>query len=670
MAINFEVKGMLAKLLAAENLIIEHQKVETPSFDVTNRVLTLPLWDKASNDVYDLLVSHEVGHALYTPDEDWGEVPFQFVNVVEDVRIEKLIKRKFAGLSKTFYNGYGELHKKDFFEIESVDVKKLNLADRINLDAKIGNFIKIPFKNKVEGDIYGVIKECETFDDVRFASKLLYKYCVDQLEKKVENKIIEPDTDEGKDFVDEFFDEGESKPEILSEPEVETSESFEGNVKDLSDMKTPRFQNVYAEVPKVNLEQVIIPNDNVHSDLIFEFCRWKEELTETDGQYLKFKRSAQKEVNYMVKEFECKKAADAYSRISVSKTGVLDTTKLHNYKFSEDLFRKISIVPDGKSHGLIFILDWSGSMGTVLEDTVKQLYNLVWFCSKVQIPFDVYAFTDGYGQWKHKDELPLPRMKKEEGKLYVNDQFSLMNIFTSKVSRNILEKQMKSFWRVTFYLSHMRMMPKYDIPLQYRLSGTPLNESLIALHQIIPQFKKENRVQKVQCVILTDGESNALPYHKIVQRHWEDEPYMGCRNISPHHTYLRNRKTGHTYQFGYKYWEFSEVLLEDLKETFSDTNFIGIRLLSSGDFGKFVRRYNPFISDNKMRQARKNKSYIINNSGYHSYFGILSSSLFNDESFEVEEDAPKAKIKSAFIKSLKNKQLNKKILGEFIELVA
>ena len=228
MAINFEVKGMLAKLLAAENLIIEHQKVETPSFDVTNRVLTLPLWDKASNDVYDLLVSHEVGHALYTPDEDWGEVPFQFVNVVEDVRIEKLIKRKFAGLSKTFYNGYGELHKKDFFEIESVDVKKLNLADRINLDAKIGNFIKIPFKNKVEGDIYGVIKECETFDDVRFASKLLYKYCVDQLEKKVENKIIEPDTDEGKDFVDEFFDEGESKPEILSEPEVETSESFEG----------------------------------------------------------------------------------------------------------------------------------------------------------------------------------------------------------------------------------------------------------------------------------------------------------------------------------------------------------------------------------------------------------------------------------------------------------
>ena len=67
---------------------------------------------------------------------------------------------------------------------------------------------------------------------------------------------------------------------------------------------------------------------------------------------------------------------------------------------------------------------------------------------------------------------------------------------------------------------------------------------------------------------------------------------------------------------------------------------------------------------------RRNKSYIVENGGYHSYFGILSSSLFNDESFEVEEDASKSKIKTAFIRSLKHKKLNKKILGEFIELVA
>ena len=75
---------------------------------------------------------------------------------------------------------------------------------------------------------------------------------------------------------------------------------------------------------------------------------------------------------------------------STSRTGVLDCSKLHTYKFNEDLFKKVNVVPDGKNHGLIFILDWSGSMCDQMEDTIKQLYNLVWFCSKVNIPFDVY----------------------------------------------------------------------------------------------------------------------------------------------------------------------------------------------------------------------------------------------------------------------------------------
>ena len=63
---NQGVKTNLAKLLATENLVVEHANVETASFDVVNRVLTLPVWE-ASENVYDMLVGHEVGHALYTP---------------------------------------------------------------------------------------------------------------------------------------------------------------------------------------------------------------------------------------------------------------------------------------------------------------------------------------------------------------------------------------------------------------------------------------------------------------------------------------------------------------------------------------------------------------------------------------------------------------------------
>ena len=71
--VNYEVKGQLAKLLATEDLIIENRKVSTASFDVGRRVLTLPMWEKASGVVYDLLVGHEVGHALYTPADNWTE---------------------------------------------------------------------------------------------------------------------------------------------------------------------------------------------------------------------------------------------------------------------------------------------------------------------------------------------------------------------------------------------------------------------------------------------------------------------------------------------------------------------------------------------------------------------------------------------------------------------
>ena len=112
MAVQQEIKAQLAKLLATEDIVVEHKRVECAQFDVRTRVLTLPLWEKASRYVYDMLVGHEVGHALFTPDEDWfleHDIPHQFVNVVEDARIEKLMKRKYMGLAKSFYKGYSEL---------------------------------------------------------------------------------------------------------------------------------------------------------------------------------------------------------------------------------------------------------------------------------------------------------------------------------------------------------------------------------------------------------------------------------------------------------------------------------------------------------------------------------------------------------------------------------
>ena len=102
MTINAEVKGTLAKLLATEDLTVEHRQVSTASFDVNSRVLTLPIWKDASETVYDLLVGHEVGHALYTPNIPI-DAPKGFVNVVEDARIERMMKHTYPGLKTVSY---------------------------------------------------------------------------------------------------------------------------------------------------------------------------------------------------------------------------------------------------------------------------------------------------------------------------------------------------------------------------------------------------------------------------------------------------------------------------------------------------------------------------------------------------------------------------------------
>jgi hypothetical protein len=434
MPVRHEIKSQLAKLLATEDLVVEHKKVETACFNVHTRVLTLPMWEKASNTVYDLLVGHEVGHALYTPDEDWlkeHKIPPQFVNVVEDARIEKLMKRRYAGLAKTFYNGYKELADDDFFQIKDDNVETYNLADRANLWFKIGNYVDIPVERGEETEIINLIADTETFADVLIAAEALYKYCKQKQQEEtktsldnLESQQSGADNQPASDFTDQ--EQGESEqpetdgsegsassettPEMgdttqerggekNEEPEVKTMESLEEALKNLVNNSGP--ENVYLELPKLDLKKVIVPNADIHSnckeswDSFSENTGYKYEdlFGEVDRQFVEFKRSAQKEVNYLVKEFECRKAADSYARATTARTGVLDCTKLHTYKYNEDIFRKVTTLADGKNHGLVFVLDWSGSMSNVMLDTVKQLFNLIWFCKKVAIPFEVYAFT-------------------------------------------------------------------------------------------------------------------------------------------------------------------------------------------------------------------------------------------------------------------------------------
>jgi hypothetical protein len=477
-----------------------------------------------------------------------------------------------------------------------------------------------------------------------------------------------------------------------SEPEIRTADSLEEKIRDL--VGNDLHDSVYVEIPQLNLDTVIAKNCDIHKEIDNSFDQQQKQhnqhaqsnnhtqinlYLESDAEFKKFKSSAQKEVNYLVKEFECRKAADQYARASTARTGVLDTARLHTYKYNEDLFKKVSVIPDGKNHGLVFVLDWSGSMSDVMLDTCKQLFNLVWFCKKVSIPFEVYAFTNEWrrGEYDYETDRYIaadrtPHYTKKENLLTVDETFSMMNILTSKVNGKELEHQLLNIWRLAYCFGRIYHSP-YTYSNRMCLSGTPLNESLIALHQILPKFQKDNKLQKVQCIILTDGEANQLTYHKEVNLRWDDKPYLGSGHVYPYNTLLRDRKLGTTYKIDHGYHAFTDTLLRNLKDKFSHINFIGIRVLESRSAQRFIALYHS-ESDKQYEKIqsdwKKLKSFTITNSGYDAYFGLSSTALAQDTEFEVAECATKSQIKSAFVKSLKTKKLNKKVLGEFISLVA
>ena len=213
-------------------------------------------------------------------------IPPQFVNVVEDARIEKLMKRKYMGLAKSFFKGYQELNDEDFFSISDESVSTFNLADRANLYFKVGNFVDITFDSE-EQVLIQKIADVETFDDVLKVAEELYLFCKKEKEEKVDDTEMPPNTggesdqpaselQEQQDSPSEGSGDSEQQtpmPEadqsapapLTDEPEVQAADALESNLQDLVD--TDGYENVYVEIPKVDLKYIIAKNDDIHKEM-------------------------------------------------------------------------------------------------------------------------------------------------------------------------------------------------------------------------------------------------------------------------------------------------------------------------------------------------------------------------------------------------------------------
>lgn len=714
--VNYEVKGTLAKLLATENLNVEHRKITTAYFDVQNRVLALPIWKNVSNDVYDLLVGHEVGHALYTPLYDWNSssAPKDFINVVEDARIERKMKITYPGLKKSFYHGYVELNDQDFFGVKDKDLSELSFIDRINLHFKIGgigNTTMIPFSRE-EIPYVNMVATTISFEDVIRVAEEIFKYCKEKNLQKVEElpnvpnsgnssnenedteyNPVSQDTVEGdqqqsqssgydddEEYEDPQENSGSFGAEYSSELESVTDRNWNDRQHELVDESAKEW--IYLDLPTVDLDEVIISWKTVHDDLNsyfstashtdprdVEVCKYVRGISV--DKFNEYKKDAGKSVNYLVKQFEMKKSADNYKRSSTSRTGILDTTKLFKYKYSEDIFKKVSVVTDGKNHGLVMHIDWSGSMADCLIDTLKQLYNLIWFCKKVSIPFRVYAFQSA-GQYQYGADRYNNVYSKKANTLGLVSDFLLLELFSSKMNSKTLDQQMKLVWMQSWGLVCSYSL--HGSYAKYTLGGTPLSEAVLCTRKIVNDFKKNENVQKVNVVILSDGESNPISYTK--QNVYSDRivtEYL-CHNRDKVFI-VRDPVTKYSRKFDSNPYDSTKEIVSYMKQV-TDYNWIGIRLATKQDLNRMVGAYaEGYMTMNKINDLWSSQRYVSLGSctGFTEMF-VMNSRQSGDGTHEIDVKqrgaiATKSEIQKAFVKHMGSKMTNKTLLNRFVDQI-
>ena len=640
------------------------------------------------------------------------------------------MKRKYPGLKKSFVGGYTELNDKDFFQIFDKDLKEFSLIDRINLHFKLGATSMMPFDG---AELVFVARAdlAETFDEVCKIAQDVYNYAKTQEDEKVEVPVsqtpsstggdTESDDEEGfgklqtdakgqmsggssgvdlEDVQDDWYDEdgnliddddinslddlldGEGEENEGGIDSSSTQNAFNEAQENLSsvDHSTP---TTYIEIPEnVDTSKHVVDWKTLH-DWIDSQTDERDDYTDIDDDYRKFRKQSQKEVNYMVKEFECRKSADAYARASTAKTGILNTGMLHTYKYNEDLFKRVTVIPDGKNHGMIFVLDWSGSMCYELLATVKQLINLTSFCKKVQIPFEVYAFTNEWGAAQraidNDNTLPsenpsyyrtyhdVDEKELDKNKFYIDSWFYLMNFISSRSNGKNYERMCQNLFREA---SKHRRYGSYTTTIGLGLSGTPLNESIVMLNHILPKFKKDNSLQKVNVCILTDGEACTSAYGAEYDR-GEGDIVIRARRID-YGVALRDRTTGRTYE-QFTYSTSTNVFLKQLRDRNPDVNVLGFRILSGSSLMNFVSNYgSPDCNYAEIqKQWKKDKSAVIKSpAGFTELYAINNKALDNDTEFVVKDNAKKGDITRAFKKMLANKSVNKKLLNAFVSKVS
>ncbi|MDB4351196.1 hypothetical protein OAA34_00620 [bacterium] len=726
---NIGNKSILAKLLATENVSVEHKNVRTAYFDLKERKVVLPVFKKMSSDLYDLLIGHEVSHALNTPLAGWHDAASakgrgfkSFLNIVEDARIEADIKRRYPGLVKNFYKGYRELYEMDFFGLDR-DINEYPLIDRINLHFKVGMFAAVDFSSE-ELVYVDKVAKCETWEDVVTVATELYELSkfeeamsdmADDIQAAQQGEIgedteteeVEQNSNNGeeKESTDNDSDSEEAGDETVEEEIKETfaSDSTEAeddfepaSITDINYRKSeeqliqsnaPEYH--YGKFPKLDYKKWI-DMDPWASWEPFEFKRKVKndefgytdvELdyeTSVDELQNNFNMKNRAYINMMVQQFEAKRKAAQFAKARENKTGDLNMNKLWATKLTEDVFLSNTVMPDGKNHGMLMVIDFSGSMYDKMAQTIEQLLIQVAFCKKVNIPFEVYSFTNYCENEKMKHLVKNQR----EGNLKINDdELTIMKLFSSDMSATKYKQAVRNMIAMSACYPGSKHLYEDSLPfawnrslaVKFWLGGTPLAETVMVLRDRAIDFRNENKIDVLNTLFLTDGSNTG-------------DIVVPGRNGSSFRNegivITENGVTTSSYNTNKLYSvRFADIVCEALIKHYDKTT--GSRTInyyldnpSKSDLKqRFVNLYG-WGSEGKSFDTLYKRDYLKEGfiqldglNGFPTAYIVRSRDLGNLEDLEVKGDS-KGDLVRGFKKFQGSKSKSRKFLNNFIEKIA
>jgi len=674
---------LTAKVLAQENITVIRKNVRTAAFELKTRTLILPTWKDMTPEAEMMLTFHEVSHALYTPDQYMDELKENrrlqsYLNVLEDIRCEKLFQENYPGSRKDFIVGYKAMLDRDFFGLSKVDPTDLNLIDRINVFFKVGLASGIKF-NRGEQKFLDRIRGLVTFQNVVDLAKEIYESEKDRLDKQKEeadnNEELQEELtrseDEGDDFEmesgdyfgddeeDEEDEDGEESESGATENDEEDEESdmdginpeykddeldattqdnFDNQLKDCTD---ENYNPTFTDLTPLDFDYII-----PYKKVLARYISYGLNSYNTDFG-MKFKQNSNKQVAHIAQQFELKKAADAYSRSKVTKSGVLDVNRVATYKINSDVFRRNVKVPNGQNHGMVMLLDWSGSMAChdKITHSIRQAIQLALFCKKVNIPYRIYAFATT-GEWSE--------IANQKG-------FWLMELLSNEMNN-------KEFNTMVDYL----VSPRATSPM--RLGSTPMAPALVAMLDIIPEFKAKYRLDKVSLIAFSDGENTT---NLIDSNYTTIDPY---KHDATQDVFIKDPVTKKNYKIGTKgdYYLSRTTQCTKLFEMIKDrynVNIISFMVAMPAelyDAHKYLGSSYGKNWDQKKVQFMKDKFLTVNVPGRDAAYIVHPKMLEMEEmsTAGISGDMTSAQISRTLMKTSKKSLKAKVLLEKFISVIS